>query len=181
MSLGEAAVGLLVAIITATACRAGELTVSVIDPSGHGVNDVVVVVAPAEAAAPRATPTSPAAIMDQRDRAFFPRVLVVRVGTSGEDRAYVLQDPQRNVKRSTTIVQLTKSGTLIMPLGAFVSEARTEMATPVLSKIPYVNRLFRNVGIGRTTSSLMMMVTPRIIIQEEEEQNLLGTSTAANP
>jgi plastocyanin len=84
MSLGEAAVGLLVAIIAATACRAGELTVSVIDPSGHGVTDVVVVVAPAEAAAPHATPTSPVAIMDQRDRAFSPRVLVVRVGTSVE-------------------------------------------------------------------------------------------------
>jgi plastocyanin len=84
MSPGEAAVGFLVAIIAATACRAGELTVSVIDPSGHGVNDVVVVVAPAESAAPRATPTSPVAIMDQRDRAFSPRVLVVRVGTSVE-------------------------------------------------------------------------------------------------
>jgi plastocyanin len=84
MSLGEAAVGFLVAIIAVTACRAGELTVSVIDPSGHGVTDVVVVVAPAESAAPHATPTSPDAIMDQRDRAFSPRVLVVRVGTSVE-------------------------------------------------------------------------------------------------
>ena len=42
----------------------------------------------------------------------------------------------------------------------------------MLSKIPYVDRLFRNVGIGRDTQSLMMMVTPRIIIQEEEEQKL---------
>ena len=45
---------------------------------------------------------------------------------------------------------------------------------PVLSKIPYVNRLFKNVGIARTTQSLMLMVTPRIIIQEEEEDKLLG-------
>ena len=43
---------------------------------------------------------------------------------------------------------------------------------PLMSKIPYVNRLFKNVAIGRTTSSLMMMVTPRIIIQEEEEEKL---------
>ncbi len=40
---------------------------------------------------------------------------------------------------------------------------------PILSKMPYINRLFKNVGIGRETQSLMMMVTPRIIIQEEEE------------
>ena len=84
MSLGEAAVGFLVAIVAATACRAGELTVSVIDPSGHGVIDVVVVVAPAESATPHATPASPVAIMDQRDRAFSPRILVVHVGTSVE-------------------------------------------------------------------------------------------------
>jgi len=43
---------------------------------------------------------------------------------------------------------------------------------PLLSKIPYIDRLFRNVGIGRTTDSLMMMVTPHIIIQEEEEEKL---------
>ncbi len=40
---------------------------------------------------------------------------------------------------------------------------------PILSKIPYISRLFRNVAIGRDAQSLMMMVTPRIIIQEEEE------------
>ena len=43
---------------------------------------------------------------------------------------------------------------------------------PILDKIPYLDRLFKNVGIGRDTSSLMMMVTPRIIIQEEEEEKM---------
>ena len=53
-----------------------------------------------------------------------------------------------------------------------LSEGRTEQGIPMLSKIPYVSRLFRNVGIGRSTTSLMLMVTPRIIIQEEEEEKL---------
>ena len=44
----------------------------------------------------------------------------------------------------------------------------------MLSKMPYINRLFKNVGIGRETQSLMMMVTPRIIIQEEEELSQTG-------
>ena len=44
---GVAAVGFLMAIVVTAACRAGELTVSVIDPTGHGVADVVVIVAPA--------------------------------------------------------------------------------------------------------------------------------------
>jgi general secretion pathway protein D len=42
--------------------------------------------------------------------------------------------------------------------------------------VPYIDRLFRNVGIGRETDSLMMMVTPHIIIQEEEEERL-GVAT----
>ena len=53
-----------------------------------------------------------------------------------------------------------------------LTESRNEVGVPLLSKVPYVNRLFRNVSIGRETNSLMMMVTPRIIIQEEEEERL---------
>jgi general secretion pathway protein D len=44
----------------------------------------------------------------------------------------------------------------------------------MLSKLPYVNRLFTNIGIGREAESLMLMVTPRIIIKEEEEEILMG-------
>ena len=50
-----------------------------------------------------------------------------------------------------------------------LAEGRVERGVPVLSKIPYVSRLFRNVSAGRDARSLMLMVTPRIIIQEEEE------------
>ena len=45
----------------------------------------------------------------------------------------------------------------------------TSSALPFLSKIPYLNRLFKNVGIGRETRHIMIMVTPRIIINSEEE------------
>jgi plastocyanin len=81
---GGAALACLAALIAATNCRAGDLSVSVIDPSGHGVTDVVVLVAPAGAGTPHPTPTPAVAIMDQRNRAFSPRILVVRVGTSVE-------------------------------------------------------------------------------------------------
>ena len=58
-----------------------------------------------------------------------------------------------------------------------LSEGRNEFGPPILSKIPYVNRLFKNVGFGREATSLMMMVTPRIIINEEEEFRQTGVST----
>lgn len=95
-------------------------------------------------------------------------------------------DNSNNVQRAGTTVQLptfqfvSVSTTVSVPDGGTVllggikrlNEGRNEFGVPLLSKVPYINRLFRNVGIGRETDSLMMMVTPRIIIQEEEEQRL---------
>jgi general secretion pathway protein D len=71
-----------------------------------------------------------------------------------------------------TTVSVPDGGTVLLGGIKRLSEGRSEYGVPLLSKVPYVNRLFRNVGIGRETSSLMMMVTPRIIIQEEEEEKL---------
>jgi general secretion pathway protein D len=72
----------------------------------------------------------------------------------------------------TTTVSVPDGGTVLLGGIKRLSEGRQEDGVPVLDKIPYLNRLFKNVGIGRQTQSLMMMVTPRIIIQEEEEEKL---------
>ena len=73
-----------------------------------------------------------------------------------------------------TVVSVPDGGTVLMGGIKRMSEGRVERGVPFLSNIPYVNRLFKNVGIGRETSNLMMMVTPRIIIQEEQEQEQVG-------
>ena len=65
-------------------------------------------------------------------------------------------------------------GTVLMGGIKRLSEQRTEQGVPLLSSIPYINRLFRNVGIGQEASNLMMMVTPRILIQEELEEDQVG-------
>lgn len=72
----------------------------------------------------------------------------------------------------TTTVSVPDGGTVLLGGIKRLSEARSERGVPMLNKIPYVSRLFKNVGIGRETQSLMLMVTPRIIIQEEEEAKL---------
>jgi len=72
----------------------------------------------------------------------------------------------------TTTVSVPDGGTVLLGGIKRLSEGRNEFGVPMLNKIPYLNRLFKNVGIGRETQSLMMMVTPRIIIQEEEEERL---------
>ena len=71
-----------------------------------------------------------------------------------------------------TTVSVPDGGTVLLGGIKRLSEGRNEFGTPMLNKLPYISRLFKNVGIGRETQSLMMMVTPRIIIQEEEEEKL---------
>ncbi len=68
-----------------------------------------------------------------------------------------------------TTVSVPDGGTVLLGGIKTLTESRVESGIPFLSSIPYVNRLFKNVGIGRETESSMLMVSPRIIIQEEEE------------
>lgn len=81
----------------------------------------------------------------------------------------VQQPSFANTSISTT-VSVPDGGTILLGGIKRMREGRLERGVPILSKIPYVNRLFKNTAIGRETSTLMMTVTPRIIIQEEEEQ-----------
>jgi general secretion pathway protein D len=89
-------------------------------------------------------------------------VEVIRTGTT-------VQLPTFAVTSVSTTVSVPDGGTILLGGIKRLREQRIERGVPLLSKIPYVSRLFRNVGIGREASSLMLMVTPRIIIQEEEE------------
>ena len=111
----------------------------------------------------------------------------------GNDKEPTSGDERNSTKRSTrsnsgvtiqlpTLATFSVSTTVSVPDGGTIllggikrlSEGRKENGVPMLNKIPYINRLFMNTAIGRSTQSIMMMVTPRIIIQEEEEEYLTG-------
>jgi len=83
-----------------------------------------------------------------------------------------VQLPTFSFTTVSTTVSVPDGGTVLLGGIKRLREGRNEAGVPMLSKLPYVNRLFKNVGIGRETQSLMLMVTPRIIIQEEEEAKL---------
>jgi type II secretory pathway component GspD/PulD (secretin) len=89
-----------------------------------------------------------------------------------------LQQPVVDTIAVLTTVSVPDGGTVLMGGLKRLSEGRNEFGPPVLSKIPYINRLFKNVGYGREAESLMIMVTPRIIINEEEEIRATGVVTA---
>ena len=84
-----------------------------------------------------------------------------------------VQQPVQEVISIQTSVSVPDGGTVLLGGIKRLKEGRNMAGVPILNKLPYINRLFKNSGVGRETDSLMMMVTPRIIIQEEEEE-LLG-------
>ncbi len=79
------------------------------------------------------------------------------------------QQPSFSQITVNTTVNVPDGGTVLMGGLKYLAESRNEFGPPVLSKIPYLSRLFKNIGYGREANSLMIMVSPRIIIQEEEE------------
>jgi general secretion pathway protein D len=83
-----------------------------------------------------------------------------------------VQQPSFLSTNVSTTVSVPDGGTILLGGIKRMRESRIERGVPVLSKIPYLNRLFKNTAIGRETSTLMLTVTPRIIIQEEEEEKI---------
>ncbi|MEY3173664.1 MAG: hypothetical protein RLZZ436_1578 [Planctomycetota bacterium] len=76
----------------------------------------------------------------------------------------------------STVVSVPDGGTVLLGGIKRLREGRKMAGVPILNKIPYISRLFKNSGVGRETESIMLMVTPRIIIQEEEEELIIGTA-----
>ncbi|MGI5832131.1 MAG: type II secretion system protein GspD [Thermoguttaceae bacterium] len=106
-----------------------------------------------------------ASVSDERDSSSTSEI--ISTGTT-------IQQPVVSSFSVSTTVQVPDGGTVLMGGIKRLSEGRSEAGLPILSKIPYIKRLFSNTSIGRETTSLMMMVTPRIVIQEEEERYLTG-------
>lgn len=84
------------------------------------------------------------------------------------------QQPSFSTITVNTTVVVPDGGTVVMGGLKTMSEGRNEFGPPVLSQVPYLNRLFKNTGVGRETRHLMLMVTPRIIITTEEEAIATG-------
>ncbi|MEZ6105909.1 MAG: hypothetical protein R3B96_07260 [Pirellulaceae bacterium] len=115
------------------------------------------------------TTTTGTAVIDPTDpnRTITDGATTTRTGST-------VQLPAFAITSIMTTVSVPDGGTILLGGIKRLQEGRNERGVPMLSSLPFVNRLFKNVGIGRTTQSLMMMVTPRIIIQEEEEANQVG-------
>jgi type II secretory pathway component GspD/PulD (secretin) len=81
-----------------------------------------------------------------------------------------LQQPVVNTFHLENTVTIPDGGTVLVGGMKKEVEARCEYGPPVLSRVPYANRLFKNVGVSRESKTVYVLVTPRVIVNTEEEQ-----------
>jgi type II secretory pathway component GspD/PulD (secretin) len=94
-------------------------------------------------------------------------------GAGGGTGTVTVQQPVFEKVTVQSTVSVPDGGSILLAGVKRLREGRNMAGVPILNKIPYISRLFKNTGVGRETVSLVLMITPRIIIQEEEEE-LLG-------
>jgi Flp pilus assembly secretin CpaC len=74
-----------------------------------------------------------------------------------------LQQPQISTMALKHDLSIPNGGTVLFGGWKRISEGRNEYGPPVLSKVPYVNRLFKNVSYTRSKENVLVMVTAKIV------------------
>jgi len=90
-------------------------------------------------------------------------------GPTGEPLAFI-QLPSLQVLTLVSTVSVPDGGTLLLGGQKLSGEVEQERGVPLLSKVPFINRLFTNRSMARDESTLLILVKPKIIIQREEEE-----------
>ena len=115
------------------------------------------------------------------------QIPIKRLDNTGKEKAkpelftLFLQQPQVSTLAIDNTTVIPEGQTLLLGGVKKLTEERNEFGPPILSKIPYLNRIFKTVGYGRETVSLVIMVTPRIVVREEEEQSQGGDQSIPQP
>ncbi|MCY2955128.1 MAG: hypothetical protein NTU53_24640 [Planctomycetota bacterium] len=80
-----------------------------------------------------------------------------------------IQLPIINVTAVNTIVSVPDGGTLLLGGQTIAGEIEIEEGVPILSKIPFIKRLFTNRSTAKDESVLLILVKPTIIMHREIE------------
>jgi type II secretory pathway component GspD/PulD (secretin)/tetratricopeptide (TPR) repeat protein len=105
--------------------------------------------------------------------------------TAPEVVSGTLQLPTIDVTQVRTSVSVPDGATLLLGGETLAGDTTREQGVPVLSKIPFIKRLFTNRAEAQDEQILLILVKPTILIQREQEQKqfpqlsskLTGTGT----
>src|SRR5204863_2804557 len=81
-----------------------------------------------------------------------------------------VQLPLIQITQVRTTVSVPDGGTLLLGGQTLSGEIEREEGVPVLSKIPFLKRLFTNRSYVKDDQILLILVKPTIVIQREQEQ-----------
>jgi hypothetical protein len=101
------------------------------------------------------------------------------VTAAGAPEPCMLQAAKVNRVSVQEALKIPVGKTALLGSWKVTREGRREAGTPILSKVPYINRLYKNVGYGRETYTLLIAVTPTIVAESEEEVQAIGLVGAA--
>ena len=88
----------------------------------------------------------------------------------GDSPASFLQLPNQEVITVRTTVSVPDGGTLLLGGQTITGEVTRTSGVPILSKVPFLERLFTNTATAKDEQVLLILVRPKIIIQREVEQ-----------
>lgn len=78
-----------------------------------------------------------------------------------------LQQPQLLRLEMEKELTIPNGGTVLLGALRKHKQTRREVAVPVLANVPYVGRLFRNIGYAQETENVLVMVTANIVPAED--------------
>jgi general secretion pathway protein D len=81
-----------------------------------------------------------------------------------------IQEPELQITEVKTTVTVPDGGTLLLGGQTIAGEIEKEVGVPVLSKIPFLKRLFTNRSTAKDEQVLLILVKPTILITREIEQ-----------
>jgi general secretion pathway protein D len=94
----------------------------------------------------------------------------VNGGGSTTEATAELQQPVRDITQVNTTVSVPDGGTLLLGGQTLEGDVELDSGVPVLSKIPFLKRLFTNTSSAKDEQVLLILVKPTIVIQREREQ-----------
>jgi len=95
-------------------------------------------------------------------------------GGAGEVQTWEVSLPETETSSLMTRVSVPDSGTLLLGGQRITAEVEMESGVPILSKIPFIGRLFGNRSKIRDQKILLILVKPTIMLQEERETEAIA-------